>query len=187
MNARRAVLGGVAVMSMLAWPQAQTTTQSKEAAGKTEVKTEKMTGEVVHVEGNRLLAKMVPGGQLRLFDVKPDRQFVIDGQPKQVGDLKPGTVLTATVITTTQPLTVRTATVVNGTVWWASGSQVILTLDNGENRLFNVPDSYEFVVEGKPARVTDLRRGMKVSGTRIVSEPQTQISEKTVVTGKSPK
>jgi hypothetical protein len=35
--------------------------------------------------------------------------------------------------------------------------------------------------------VQDLREGMKLSATKIVSEPRTEISKETVVTGKSPK
>jgi len=50
-----------------------------------------------------------------------------------------------------------------------------------------VPDSYRFMVEGKPASVQDLRQGMKVSATKIVEEPQTEISTQTVITGSSPK
>ena len=81
----------------------------------------------------------------------------------------------------------RTTTVTNGTVWFASGNYVILTLASGENREYNVPASFRFVVEGKPAAVTDLRKGMKVSGEKIVEEPRTEISTKTVITGKAPK
>jgi len=92
-------------------------------------------------------------------------------------------VLTATVTTTTQPVTVRTTAVVNGTVWYASGNTVILTLENGENRSYNVPDSYRFVVEGKPASVRDLRQGMKVTGEKVTAQPTTEVSSTTVVKG----
>jgi len=39
------------------------------------------------------------------------------------------------------------------------------------------------MVDGKPASVKDLRKGMKVSATRIVEEPTTEMSEETTVTG----
>ena len=103
-----------------------------------------------------------------------------------IGDVKLGTVLTATATTTTQPVTVRTATVTNGTVWWAQGNYVVLTLENGQNRAYTVPESFRFTVEGKPASVHELKKGMKVSATKIVEEPRTEIATKTVITGKGP-
>jgi hypothetical protein len=119
--------------------------------------------------------------------VKPGREFMIDGQTKHIGDLKVGTVLTATVRTTTQPVTVRTTSNLKGKVFWVNGNYVILTLENGENKEYNVPDSFKFMVEGKPATVSELKQGMNVSATKIVEEPHTEISEATVITGKSPK
>jgi hypothetical protein len=50
-----------------------------------------------------------------------------------------------------------------------------------------VPASFKFVVEGKPASVSDLKKGMKVSATKIVEEPHTEFSTKLAVTGTSPK
>ena len=49
-----------------------------------------------------------------------------------------------------------------------------------------VPPSFRFVVEGKPASVSELRKGMKVSGEKVVEEPRTEIATKTVITGKAP-
>jgi hypothetical protein len=187
MTIRPAVLGFVAVISLGAALQAQTTTTSKEAVGTAGYSTSKMTGDVVTVDGTNLLVKMQPGGELRFFNVPPGRQFMIDGQNKLVGDLKPGTHLTAMVITKTQPLTVRTMSTISGTVWYVQGNYVILTLSNGQSREFNVPESYRFTVDGKPASVADLRKGMKVTGTKIVAESETDISTETVVTGTAPK
>jgi hypothetical protein len=176
------------MMALAVGVQAQTTTKKTEPAGEAKVTKEQITGEVVQVEGNHLVAKMQPSGQYRMFTIAPGRRFIIDGQSKQLGDLKPGTVLTATTTTTTQPAADRTTTVTNGTVWFVSGNKLIVTLENGENREFNVPDDFKFTVEGnKEATVRDLRKGMKVSGTRIVSEPRTEISTDIVVTGKAPK
>jgi hypothetical protein len=115
MKPRLVIVIGVAIMAMAAGLQAQQTTTTP--SGAAQVTTEQMTGEVVMVEGNLLLAKMQPSGEYRVFNVQPGRQFIIDGQARLIGDLKPGTVLSATVTTTTQPVTVRTTTVTNGTVW----------------------------------------------------------------------
>jgi hypothetical protein len=184
---RGAIGISVAMMFLAVTLQAQTT-KKEETTGVAKVTTEKITGEVVQVEGNHLVAKMQPSGQYRMFTIQPGRQFIIDGQSKQLSDLKPGTVLTATTTTTTQSVTDRMTTVTNGTVWFVSGNKLIVTLENGENREFNVPDDFKFTVEGnKEATVRDLRKGMRISATKIVSEPRTQISTDLVVTGQAPK
>ena len=173
---------------MAAGLQAQTsTTKTKEPAGPAKVVTSTLTGEVALTEGNQLLVRMKQSGRYRYFSLKPGQQFIIDGQPKLIGDLKPGTTLTATIYTTTQSVTVRTTSMLSGTVWYVSGNYVILTLANGENHEYNVPPSFKFVVEGKPASVDELRKGMKVSATKIVEEPHTEISTQGYITGKAPK
>jgi hypothetical protein len=72
-------------------------------------------------------------------------------------------------------------------VWYAQGNYVVLTLENGENKEYKVPESFRFNVEGKPASVHELKKGMKVTATKIVEEPQTEISSETAITGKAPK
>jgi hypothetical protein len=166
---------------------AQVKSKTEEVKGAPTVTTEKMNGEVVWVQGNTLVAKMQPKGYYAVFNVKPGREFMIDGQTKHIGDLKPGTTLNASVTTTNQPVTVRTTKSLKGKVWWVQGNYVILTLENGENREYHTPDSFKFMVNGKPASVHELKPGMDVSATSIVEEPRTEISETTVITGKAPK
>jgi len=184
MTPRPYVFASVAIAALAVSLHAQTT---RTPAGEAQVKTEQMTGEVVSVQGHNLVVKMQPDGALRTFNVPADREFIIDGQTRHVADLKPGTTLTATVTTTTQPVTVRTTSVLNATVTYIQGHYVILRLENGETKAYTVPDSYKFTVEGKPATVFDLKKDMKVSATKIVEDPTTEISTKTVVTGKGPK
>jgi hypothetical protein len=187
MTTLRGAIGITVAVLFLAVTLSAQTTKKEEVAGVAKVTTEKITGEVVQVEGNHLLARM-PGGQYRMFTIQPGRQFIIDGQSKQLSDLRPGTVLTATATTTTASVTERTTTITSGTVWFVSGNKLIVTLDNGENREFTVPDDFKFNVEGnKEATVRDLRKGMKISATKIVSEPRTQITTDVVVTGQAPK
>jgi len=187
MKVRFAFTIGLVVLAAAAGLRAQSQAQTKTPEAGIQVTTAQLTGEVVQVEGNQLLVRMQPDKSLRYFDVQPGRQFTIDGQNKRIGDLRPGTVLTATVITKTQPITVRTTTVTDGTVWYVQGNFVILKLPNGDTREYKVPESFKFTVNGQPASVSDLRKGMKVSGTRIVEEPTTEMSEQTVVTGTAPK
>ena len=121
-----------AMFAMAAGLQAQTSSTTKEA-GQTQVTTEKITGEVVLVDGNILLARMQPSGQYRMFNIQPGQQFMIDGKSKRLNDLTPGTFLTATATTTTQPITIRTTTVTNGTVWYVQGNYVILQSTTASN------------------------------------------------------
>ena len=128
MISRFAVSACLSVLVMAAGLHAQTTTtKTKEPAGPAKVVTSTLSGEVALTEGNQLLVRMKQSGRYRYFSLKPGQQFIIDGQPKLIGDLKPGTALTATIFTTTQSVTVRTTSVLNGTVWYVSGNYVILT------------------------------------------------------------
>ncbi len=101
--------------------------------GRPTVKTEQLKGEVVWVDHDLLVAKL-PNDTYRVFNMKPGQQFIVDGQTKLIGELKMGTVLTATATTTTQPVTVRTTTVLNGTVVWASGNYVVSRCRPGRTR-----------------------------------------------------
>jgi hypothetical protein len=188
MTSSRVLMTGVALLITTGVLQAQITTRTEEVKGTaTNVVTTQMTGEVVWVEGNTLVARMQPTGFYSVFNVKPGREFVIDGQTKHIGDLKMGTVLTATVTTTTQPVTARQTSSLKGTVRWVQGKYLVLTLENGEHKEFEVADTFKFDVNGKPASARELRPGMVVSATRIVEVPRTEMSETTVITGKAPK
>jgi len=186
MNARQVIMTAAVFVTMTGAAYAQAP-QTQKVPGEAKVDTVKMTGEVVWVQGDWLFCKMQPLGNYSLFNVKPGREFIIDGMTKHIADLKPGTVLTGMITTKTTPVTLRTTSTLNGTVWYSQGNYVILTLENGENKEYHVPESFKFMVEGKPASVNELKPGMKVTATKIVEEPQTEISTQTQITGKAPK
>jgi hypothetical protein len=144
--------------------------------------TEQLHGTVEYVEGKTLVVKMA-SGDVRTFTPPESRRFIIDGQQLTVRDLKPGTKLTATVTTTSTPVTERTTTIGEGTVWFVSGQNVILTLPNGENRQYEVKSDYKFIVNGMPATVSDLKKGMVVKAEKIVETPHVEIATDTRVTG----
>ncbi len=192
MTTRRKILIGLcmtfAVIVFLAATVAaqmpQTTTEKIKGAAT--VTTQEMKGTVVQVEGNNLVVKM-SDGEIKTFNNVPDsRKAIIDGKEVGVRDLKPGTKLTATITTTTTPVTVRTTTVGSGRVWYVAGTTVILTLPNGENRQYKVARDYKLTVEGRPATVFDLRKGMTVSAEKIVEEPTVEITSGTRVVGEAP-
>ena len=107
MHARNWILGSLVTLGMVGTLQAQAQ-PPQTVRGTPEVATVKMTGEVVRVQGNWLLAKMEPLGNLSLFDVQPGREFIVDGQPKHIADLRPGTVLTGSITTKTTPVDAAT-------------------------------------------------------------------------------
>lgn len=163
----------------------QPTTQTTRGEGT--VTTEKMSGEVVLVDGNNLVVRM-SNGEFRTFSNVPDsRRALIDGKEVGVRDLTPGTKLTATITRTTTPVTVRTTTVGTGRVRYVAGSTVILTLPSGETKQYVVKPEYKFIVNGKPASVNELRAGMTVSAEKIVEEPTVDIATDTRVVGQAPR
>jgi len=163
----------------------QPTTQTTRGEGT--VTTEKMSGEVVLVDGNNLVVRM-SNGEFRTFSNVPDsRRALIDGKEVGVRDLTPGTKLTATITRTTTPVTIRTTTVGTGRVRYVAGSTVILTLPSGETKQYVVKPEYKFIVNGKPASVNELRQGMTVSAEKIVEEPTVDIATDTNVVGQAPR
>ena len=154
------------------------TTQKKETvpAGLPSSKMAQLRGEVVAVGPNWLVARMDPGNNYRLFDVKPGAMATIDGVKKSLSQLRLGTMLTSIVTTTETPLTKRTTTITKGRLVWASPTSIVATLENGENRQYTVPPGFKFTVEGKQLGAEELRPGMVLTGTNVVEEPLTQIT-----------
>jgi hypothetical protein len=187
MNMIYRLMVAAGVVLLLAGTAAAQTTSKATETGTAQFTVAQVSGEVVTVDDNYVLVKMRPSGVQRWFSVSPDRQFIIDGQPKTVSQLTPGTILTATAVTKTLPVTVRTTTITNGTVLNVSGRTLSVRLENGERRSYTVPESFRFNVDGKSVSVKELQKGMHVTATKIVSEPDSEISTLAVVTGKAPK
>jgi hypothetical protein len=165
--------------------QATQTAQTVPVGAK--VTTTQLKGEVAYIQGNYLIAKMIPSGDYRLFILRPGKTGTIDGVVMPLNKARTGTVLTADVTVTERSLVDRTITTLKGTVWHASPTTVILTLENGENRQYDVPPGLKFDVDGQMKEAMELRPGMKISATKIVESPRTEITESNVVTGVTPK
>ncbi len=146
--------------------------------------TRTLTCEVVQVQGTNLVVKM-ESGELRAFNVSPQRRFIIDGKPLAVGQLKPGTRLTATFTST--PPAGAPVTEVTGKVWYVAGNAVILTLPDGTNKSYNVPASFQFDVNGQTATVRDLRKGMRVTAHKIPELPAVEFTYDAEITGTAKK
>ena len=146
-----------------------------------------MKGEVAYSQGDYLVAKMIPSGEYRLFLLKPGKTATIDGVEMPLNKAPIGTVLTANVTVTETPVIDRTITTLKGKVWVAAPTSVILTLENGENKQYDVPSGFKFDVDGKKLEAMELRPGMNLTATKIVESPRTEITTDNVVTGVAPK
>lgn len=146
--------------------------------------TKRVSAEVVQVEGNYLLVKL-ESGEIRVFNVSPERRFIVDGTPLTVQQLKPGTILTAT-FTSTPPVGAPVTTV-TGKIWYVNGNTVILTLPDGTNKSYTVPASFKFMVNGEPQSVSKLQKGMNVTAHRIPEPPAVEMSSDVEVTGTTKK
>jgi LPXTG-motif cell wall-anchored protein len=95
--------------------------------------------------------------------------------------------LERTITVTTTPKTVITVQTVSGKVFHVSPpNSVILTLDDGTNQSFKIPKGQKFTINGRETDAFGLKKGMKISATRIVEEPMTVIEHQREVTGKMP-
>jgi len=180
-----AVLAGA--LSLVALASAQTA-QTKETVpgGPATVTTVQVKGELIAKGSNWLIAKG-PTGAYKVYGVQPGRKAIVDGVPTTLDQLKVGTMLTSTATTTQTPVVDRTTTITQGTVFWASPNSVIVTLENGENKQYEVPEGFKFSVDGKQLEAMELRQGMKLTGMKIVEEPRIVITQDVVVTGTAPK
>ena len=165
----------------------QVQTSKTEAAGETvkEVKVER--GEIIYVNGNSVVIKM-EDGTLRHFDNVPDSvTFMVDGKPVNIHSAKVGMKVEKQTITSTTPRVVTTVETVTGKVWQVTPpSRVILTLDNGENQEFKIPQGQKFVIDGRETDAWGLKKGMRVSAQRVTEVPETVVAQEVKRTGIAP-
>jgi hypothetical protein len=177
----------ISLLSAGARLSAQDTQSTTHVSGQPAVETDVRRGEVVYVSGNDLVIRMSTG-EVKHFTVPPDFRFNVDGQDLAVQDLKPGMHLSRTITTTTTPRTVKTVRTINGKVWHVNPPKtVILTLGDGTNKQYNVPDGQKFMIDGQEQTVFQLRKGMNVSATVVTESPETVVStSQSGVTGTAP-
>ena len=161
-------------------PQA---TQKKETVpkGPSMATTTQLRGEVVAVGPTWLVARMVPDGDYRYFDVRPGAVATIEGVKKSLSQLRLGTMLTAAVTTTQTPLVKRTTTVTKGRLLWSTPTTIFVSLGSGENKQYAVPSGFKFTVEGKQLGIEELRAGMLLTGTNVTDSSAAPAIEKVLV------
>jgi len=179
----------VALISMgfAASAGAQVQTETSSSTGQPTKTVQVERGEVVSVAGNDLFVKMENGDIRHFPNVPESARVTVDGQQLGIHDLKPGMKLQRTITTTSTPKTVTTVETVTGTVFWVSPpSSVSLRLEDGTVQQFTIPKGQKFTIDGKETDAFGLRKGMKVSATRITESPEVVVSQQRKVTGTAP-
>jgi hypothetical protein len=127
-------------------------------------------------------------GTLRHFSNVPESTRInVDGQELGVHDLKVGMKVQKTVTTITTPKTITTVKSVTGKVWHVTPpNSVILTLDDGTNQQFKIPKDQKFNVDGQMVDAWGLKKGMKISATKVVEEPVVDVEHQRQLTGSMP-
>jgi hypothetical protein len=144
-------------------------------------------GVVVYVSGNDVVIKG-EDGRIRDFPNVPESaRVIVDGQRLSVHDLRPGMTIERITITTTTPKLIMTIKTVSGTVWAVNPpTSVILTLEDGKNQQFSIPDGTKFTIEGQPTDVFSLKPGMKVSATAVTEVPENMVTKRSRNFGQMP-
>ena len=165
---------------------AQVETTTTTATGKATVVTKVERGEVVTVSGNDLVVKMADGTIRHFQNVPESARVTVDGKQLGVHDLKPGMKLQRTITTTSTPMTITTVQTVKGKVWEiVPPLSIILTLEDGKNQRFKIPEGQKFNVDGQMLDAFAVRKGMILTATKIVEEPAVEITQEKTVTGKA--
>jgi RNase P/RNase MRP subunit p29 len=182
------VLGvGIVCLAFTLGANAQVQTQTSVVGNKGTITTQVERGEVVYVSGNDLVVKMEDGTIRHFANVPESFRATVDGNQIGIHDLKPGMKLQRTITTTSVSKTITTVQSVTGTVWAINPPlSVILTLADGSNQQFKIPKNQKFNVDGQMVDAWGLKKGMKISATRIVEAPEVVVSERRKVTGSSP-
>jgi hypothetical protein len=165
--------------------QVKTETSSTAGTSTTQVQVER--GEVVWAQGNDLLVKMDDGSLRHITNVPESTRIMVDGKELSVHELKPGMKLQRTITTTTTPKTVTTVKTVTGTVWNVMPpNSVILRLEDGSTQRFSIPKGQKFMVNGQETDAFGLKKGMQISATKVVEEPETVVEHQRQLTGTMP-
>ncbi len=165
---------------------AQVQTQTTTAVGNATIITKVDRGEVVTVWGNSVIVKMADGSFRHIANVPDSTRITVDGKQLSIHDLKPGMKLQRTITTTTTPKTITTVQSVTGKVWAINPPlSIILTLEDGNNQQFKIPDGQKFSVDGQMVDAWGVKKGMTITATKVVEVPTVEITQKKRLTGEA--
>lgn len=187
LHAVRSIVIAVACLSCAAWLAAQVQTNTSTTSHASTVQTTIEKGEIVFVEGNDVVVKMEDGTLRHFSNVPESARINVDGQQLGVHDLKVGMKVQKSVTTITTPKTITTVKSVTGKVWHVTPpNSVILTLEDGTNQQFKIPKDQKFNVDGQTVDAWGLKKGMKISATKVVEEPVVDVEHQRQLTGSMP-
>ena len=165
--------------------QVQTSTSTTSSRPSREVTAQSAT--VVLVDGNDLIVKLADGTLKHYPNVSESTRVYVDGKMLGIHDLKPGMTITRTTITSTRQELITTVQTVSGKVWQVNPPlSVILTLEDGTNQQFKIPNGQKFNIDGRMVDAWGLKKGMMVSATRVTEVPQTTVSQRHILSGTLP-
>jgi hypothetical protein len=179
--------GGIFLIAFSLSAAAQVKTQTSETQHKATKEVTVERGEIAYVKGNTVVVKM-EDGELESFEHVPEStSFMVDNKPVNITEARVGMKLEKQTVKTTTPKIITTIETVTGKVWQVSAPKsVILTLQDGTNQRFDIPDGQKFMVEGRETDAWGLRKGMNVNVQKVTEVPMTVIAETTRRTGKMP-
>src|ERR1700728_1975794 len=181
----RLVMAGIAFMSFVAATNAQVKTESTTIHEPATKAVSVDRGEVVYASGSDLVLKKDDGTVVHFANVSDTA--TVDGKQVAIDDLEPGMKLERAITTTTTPHTVATVQTVSGRVWHVNPPRfVILTLEDGANHKFELPNDHKVFVDGRLVDAWALKKGMKISATRVIESPGTVVAQQTKLTGTAP-
>jgi len=166
---------------------AQIKTKTTTTAGAATKEVQVQRGEVVYVSGNHIIIKMDDGTIKDVPDVPESARATVDGKEISIHDVKVGMKLERTITTTTTPKMVTKVESVTGTVFQINPpTSVILQMENNENKQFKIPEGQKFTVEGQTVDAWGLKKGMKVTATKVTEVPITAVTTKAALSGQMP-
>ena len=177
---------GAIGLALTASAQIQTTTKTANAGAPTK-QVQVLNATVISVHGNDLVVKMQDGTIKHIPNVPDSARATVDGKEIGIHDVKPGMTLQKTITTTTTPKIIATTKSVTGKVWYVNPpSSVIVTMEDGKNEEFKIPKGQKFNVNGQMVDAFGLRKGMTVSATKVVEQPETVVQQQAKLTGTMP-
>jgi hypothetical protein len=179
-----AVAAGIIFVGSTAAVNAQVKTETATEHGPSTKQVTVERGEVLLVTGNDLVVKMEDGSIRHIANVPESARVEVDGKQLGIHDVQPGMKLQRTITTTTTPKTITTVQSVTGKVWHVTPpASVILTLEDGSNQSFKIPKGQKFMVDGQQTDAWGLKKGMKISATKVVEVPETVVDQEKRVSG----
>jgi hypothetical protein len=179
------LMAGIASMSFALAVNAQVKTETSTAHGPAAKTVSVDRGEVVYASGSDLVLRKDDGTIVHFANVSDTA--TVDGKQVAIDGLKPGMKLERAITTTTTPHAVTTVETVTGKVWHVNPPRfVILTLEDGTNHKFNLPNDHKVFVDGRLVDAWALKKGMKISATRVIEAPGIAVAQQTQLTGTAP-